>query len=76
MIQNISKQKLFITLYIFSSLVLLPFNPCSSDLCSTSIWKSKRSKWKNCMCKLSLSAKPTEYESPTSVLPDSVLKQW
>jgi hypothetical protein len=22
------------------------------------------------------SAKPTEYESPTSVLPDSVLKQW
>jgi hypothetical protein len=28
------------------------------------------------MCKLSLSAKPTEYESPTSVLPDSVLKQW
>jgi hypothetical protein len=23
-----------------------------------------------------LAQKPTEYESPTSVLPDSVLKQW
>jgi apocytochrome f len=77
MIQNISKQKLFITFStFFSSLVLLlPQQSLAFPIYAQQAYENPREANGRIVCaNCHLAQKPTEYESPTSVLPDSVFE--
>jgi apocytochrome f len=77
MIQNISKQKLFITFSIFfSSLVLLfPQQSLAFPIYAQQAYENPREANGRIVCaNCHLAQKPTEFESPTSVLPDTVFE--
>jgi apocytochrome f len=77
MIKNISKQKLFITLStFFSSLVLLfPQQSLAFPIYAQQAYENPREANGRIVCaNCHLAQKPTEFEAPTSVLPDTVFE--
>lgn len=77
MIQNVSKQKFFVTLAtIFSSLVLLfPQQSFAFPIYAQQAYENPREANGRIVCaNCHLAQKPTELESPSSVLPDSVFE--
>jgi hypothetical protein len=63
-------------LYIFSSLVFLLPNNLVFRFMLNKHENPREANGRIVCANCHLAQKPTEYESPTSVLPDSVLKQW